>query len=417
MSETTPAATRREADSVAISPAARAVVALLSAVVLVGVVPLAIGLVGGIAAADIAGLPFYVTFLLVPTNLGIVGAVLAVRRPGNRIGWLLLAAGALAALAFGGGEYERFAQSAGHLDWPLVVPAAWIAASWFVPGIGILVVFLPLLYPTGHHLSPGWRIVTAVGIVGVAAGALGSATAPGPLSDVDGPLNPFVPPEPLVGWIQAISAMSNLVAPPVFLLALASLLIRFRRSRGVERQQIKWFLFVTIIATVAFAISVPNIGPISDAAWAVGLLTMSFLPLAIGLAILRYGLYEIDRILSRTVGYALVTATLAAVFWAAVLVLQAALAPVTGSSTITVAGSTLVVAALFQPVRRRIQRAVDGRFNRRRYDAEREVHAFVAHAREEVEIERLADALAATLVRTVEPASASVWLRSGPTRS
>ena len=277
------------------------------------------------------------------------------------------------------------------------MPAAWVASSWFIPAIGILVVFLPLLFPTGHLLSPRWRWVAVAGIFGVTAGAIGPAMAPGPMADPRGPLNPFVPPEPLLTWIETAATLSNLIAPPVFVLALASLFIRFRRSRDAERQQIKWFLFVAAVATVLFAVSILDVGPVSDVAWALGLLTMAFLPLAIGLAILRYRLYDIDRVVSRAVGYTLVTAILAAAFGIAVIVAQTVLSPVTQSSTLAVAASTLVVAALFQPVRRAIQGRVDRRFDRSRVNAERLVTTFGDTLRDVTDLPTIHDSLVATV--------------------
>jgi hypothetical protein len=390
---------------------ARVATIVLSSIVAVALIPLALETLSALLRGDVQSIPFFLIFLLLPANLGLVGAVLTTRRPDNSIGWLLLVSGALAGLTFSAGELERSAMAAGNWDWPLLVPAAWVASSWFIPAIGILVVFLPLLFPTGHLLSPRWRWVAIAGIFGVAAGTLGPATAPGPMADPRGPLNPFVPPEPIVTWIQAAATLSSLIAPPVFVLAFASLLIRFRRSRGVERQQIKWFLFVAAVATVLFVVSMLSIGAVSDIAWALGLLTMAFLPLAIGLAILRYRLYDIDRVVSRAVGYTLVTATLAAAFAAAVIVAQTVLAPVTQSSTLAVAASTLVVAALFQPVRRAIQGRVDRRFDRSRVNAERLVTTFGDTLRDVTDLPTIHDTLVATVGTTWAPADVGIWVR------
>jgi hypothetical protein len=381
----------------------------LSAIVAVAIVPLVVEMAVALVRGELEALPFYLIFLLLPANLGIVGRVLTTRRPENMVGWLLLVSGALAAVTFATGEYERSAIAAGGWDWPLLLPAAWIAASWFIPAIGILVVFLPLLYPTGHLPGPRWRWVALAGVFGVAAGAIGPAVHPGPLADPRGPLNPLVPPEPLLTWIQTASALSNVIAPPVFVLALASLVIRFRRSRGAERQQIKWFLFVATIATVLFAVSILDTGPVSDVAWALGILAMGFLPLAIGLAILRYRLYDIDRVLSRTVGYTLVTAILAVTFGAVVIVAQAVLAPVTQSSTLAVALSTLVVAAAFQPLRRAIQGRVDRRFDRSRVNAERLVTTFGETLRDVTDLPTIHDTLVATAGSTWTPTAVGIW--------
>ncbi|HEU0243053.1 MAG TPA: hypothetical protein VFQ75_04055 [Candidatus Limnocylindrales bacterium] len=390
---------------------ARVASVTLCGIMVLALVPLAIETAAAPLRGDMAGLPFYLVFLLLPANLGAVGAVLTIRRPDNVIGWLLLVSGVLTGLTFACGEYERSAIAAGAYDWPLLVPAAWIASSWFIPAVGMLVVFLPLLYPTGRLPGPRWRWVAVAGIFGVAAGAIGPMVTPGPMADPRGPLNPLVPPEPLLTWIEAASTLSTVIAPPVFLLALASLLIRFRRSRGAERQQIKWFLFVAAVATLLFVVSMFDTGPVSDAAWALGLLTMAFLPLAIGFAILRYRLYDIDRLVSRAVGYALVTAILAATFGAAVIVAQAVLAPVTESSTLAVAASTLVVAGLFQPVRRAIQARVDRRFDRSRVNAERLVSTFGDTLRDVTDLPTIHDTMVATARTTWSPSAAAVWVR------
>jgi hypothetical protein len=393
-------------------PRGRAAALAMLAAVGASLVVLAAATVRAVAIGKLADLPFYLLFFLLPLSLSAVGGLLALRRSDNAIGWLLLTSGTLASVTFASGEYVRFAAEQGPADWPLLVPAAWLSASGFVPAIGMLIVFLPLLFPTGHLLSPRWRIVALIAVGGVAAGAIGPATAPGPLNTPGGPPNPLVPPEPLLGWIQTISTLSNLVAPPVFLLAVLSLLLRFRRSGGVERQQIKWFLLVASVASIAFAASVLSVGPISDAAWVLGLLLMACLPVAIGFAIFRYRLYDIDRLISRTVAYAVVTAVLAAVYALAFAGLGTLLAPFTASEgPIAVAASTLVVFALFAPVRSRIRAAVDRRFNRARYDAQREVDAFAARVRDEVDVEPVTRALEDALVRTVQPAVTGIWLR------
>ncbi len=358
-----------------------------------------------------------IAFELIPTalvvDLGLVGGLLAIRRPSNAIGWLLLVAGLGAAVTFGSGDYEAL----GHLvgaTLPFVVPIDWVAKWVSTLMIGLLLIFLPLLFPTGHLTGPRWRAFAGFAIVAILAATLAGAAAPGPMPGFDGVSNPVQLPEPVSSWIQAIGALSNLAAPPAFLVALASVVVRFRASRGVERQQLKWFLFVAFFTAIAFGVSIVFTGPVSDTAWLVGLIALACLPIAIGIAILRYRLYDIDRIISRTISYAIVTAVLAAVYIAGFLGLQALLAPFTSSEgPVAVATSTLAVFALFQPVRRRIQSVVDRRFNRARYDAEREVERFAAHVRDEVEVERVTDALAATLQRTMQPASAALWLRAG----
>lgn len=383
----------------------------LGAVVVVSLGVLLVSLAVSIATRGFAELVYFALFLLIPASLGLVGLVLALRRPDNAVGWLLLVSGSLAGLAFAGGEYVSLAAAAGHLEWPLVSPAAWISNVWFVPSIGLLVVYLPLLFPTGRLLSPRWRIVAWIGVLGVLAGAVGPATTPTLSAEQTVLPNPLAAPPAVHDALQLATDASNVVAPIIFVVAVASLLLRFRRSRGVERQQIKWFLFTAALGAAAFALALANVPTISDAAWLLGLLSLGLLPIAIGVAILRYRLYDIDRIVSRAVAYTLVTAVLAATFVAVVLAAQTIVDPVIHSNAAGVATSTLVVAALFQPLRRRVQRATDRRFNRTRYDAEREIEAFVTHVRDLVDVEPVAEALDQTLRRTVQPATAAVWLR------
>lgn len=365
------------------SRGARLAARVLAVILLVSLIPLVYGTLSSIVHAEIGALFFYLVFLLLPANLGAVGIVLTSRRPENRIGWLLLVAGTLAGVAFACGEYERYAIDLARPDLPLFLPAAWVASVGFIPAIGILVIFLPLLYPSGNLPSPRWRVVVAIAIVGLTLGVVGPSFAPGPLGDPRGPLNPLALPEPLLTWVETISTISNFVAPPVFLLALWSLLSRFRRSTGVERQQLKWFLFVASVATFAFAISILNIGPISDVAWVTGILTMGLLPLAIGLAILRYRLYEIDRIVNRALVYGAVTAILAGTFAAATALSQRLFISVAGqSSDGAIVLTTLVVVAIYAPVRKRVEAIVDRYF---KYD-QREYGPYLDELRRFIEV-------------------------------
>jgi hypothetical protein len=211
--------------------------------------------------------------------------------------------------------------------------------------------------------------------------------------------------------IQALGSLSLLLAPPVILIVWANLVARFRRSRGVERQQMKWFLSVATVAAIGTSISIVTGGPVSDASWIIGTISIGFLPLAIGVAILRYRLYEIDRIVSRTVAYGVVTAVLVVTFAGISLALEAALASTTQASTLAVAVSTLAVFALFQPLRRRVQSAVDRRFDRYRFEADRTAAEFAERLRDEVDPDRIRLELDRVLAQTVAPTSAIVWLR------
>jgi len=193
--------------------------------------------------------------------------------------------------------------------------------------------------------------------------------------------------------------------------------IRYRRAAGIERAQLKWFALVMAISLPALLVRFSLYGNdgveliVSNVALLVAYAGFALLPVAIGIAILRYRLYEIDRLISRTISYGVLTAIVGGLFGGFILVFQAGLAPVTGSNELAVAGSTLLVFALFQPLRRRVQRLVDRRFNRSRYDAERTVAAFAGRLRDEVDLDALKLEILATVTRAVEPTTVALWLR------
>ena len=361
------------------------------------------------------GRPGEAEFALLPVFLVIdlsgVGGLLIIRRPGNPIGALLLFAGVLTAVSWGGGYYTDLDGFVGAGRLPFVVPFAWLTGWIFTPTIGLMGVFVPMLYPAGHLPGPRWRIVAGIAIVAISIGIVATATKPGLVGNSDTIINPVVPPQPWSDLIQSLGSLSLLLAPPVILLVWANLVARFRRSRGVERQQMKWFLSVATVAAIASSVSIVTTGPFSDACWIIGMIAVGFLPLAIGIAILRYRLYEIDRIVSRTVAYGAVTALLVATFAGIDLVIEAALATSTQASALAVAASTLAVFALFQPLRRRVQSVVDHRFDRHRFEADRTAAGFAQRLRDEVDPDRIRLELDRVLAQTVAPTSAMVWLR------
>lgn len=227
-----------------------------------------------------------------------------------------------------------------------------------------------------------------------------------------GKISGSIPIENPIGMtgLGALAGVLGVVAivtlPLAMILALISVFWRFRHAEAVERQQLRWFGFagLAMVAAVATGMLVPG-------AWFLMFAGLGMLPLAAGVAILRYRLYDLDRLVSRTIAYAMVSGVLLAVFAGAILIFQAALEPLTGRNGIAVAASTLLVAALFQPLRRRVQTRVDHRFNRARYDADRTLTAFGNRLRGEVDLEQLGADIGETVVRTVQPATVSVWLR------
>ncbi len=315
-----------------------------------------------------------------------------------------LAAGyAAASVAAGGG-------------WPLTAYAAWLGNVLFVPPIVIVAAAVPLVYPDGHLPSPRWRWLAWLLVIGTVAATMQPALKPGPINEGSPVENPFGIPA-LDFLLPTLNALSILTALPAFIGAFAAVAVRYRRGTSVERQQIKWLLAVALVAAIAFPFAfiggVLFADPlIANVAMYVGFVALVALPIAIAVAILRYRLYEIDRLVSRTIGWAIVSGILVAVFAGLVVALQTVLAPVTSENTLAVAASTLVALALFQPVRRRVQRVVDRRFDRARYDGQDLTERFGARVRNEVDLVTLRDALVATVEAAIRPAGAGLWLRN-----
>jgi hypothetical protein len=354
--------------------------------------------------------------------LALVGVILVVRLPGHAIGWLLAVGGLAIALNEGASGLADYGLNAHPGSVPGAIWFAWLGELTWVPEIACLFILLPLLYPTGRLPSARWQVVLVIAgalvVIGGVSGAFVSwAPAPYPLGN---PLALGGPPGALVSFLNYVVATVLVLAGGA--LAIASLIVRYRRAAPIERQQLKWFAAVAIFTGLGGATNIvtssPEAGAPTGALATVNAVSglmiyggLALLPVAIGIAVLRYRLFEIDRLISRTIAYAVVSAILAGVFVGVVLAVQAVMGSVTGSSTIAVAGSTLIVFALFAPIRRRVQRLVDRRFNRSRYDAERTVLAFAARLRDEVDLEQLRAEILATVAQAVEPSSVSLWLR------
>ena len=342
----------------------------------------------------------------------VVGALVVAHRPGNAIGWIF---SAIALLAFTGqlaSEYATYAYVTRPGSLPGAILAAWYGSwPWWLV-LALALVFTPLLFPTGRLVSPRWRPVAWLAGATTAVATLLTSLQPtlGTFGDqvVMNPIGVTAVGD-LVGSAVGLALLGLLVLSAV--LALASLVIRFRRSRSEERQQLKWFTYACALLPLA-ALGDLLPGPVGDLLFAALVL---LLPVATGIAILRHRLYDIDRLINRTLVYGLLTALLGGVYAAAVLVLGLFGGVGRDPPSWAVAGATLAVAALFQPARRRIQSVVDRRFNRRKYDAARTVEVFSRRLREEVDLDTLSAELLAVVDETVQPAKASLWLQP-PTR-
>jgi hypothetical protein len=355
--------------------------------------------------------PAVITVLIaacVMLSYPLVGTLVVIRRPGNPIGWLFVVLGFGFTIGFFTTEYLGRALISG---WALpgVVLVAWIGSWSFVLDMGIAFAWIPLLFPTGRLPGPRWRIVALALTLTMGAGVAAVALRPGTLDETYDQLqNPFAAPG-IAGVLEAIDAISFPAIALLGLLCIASLFVRFRRGSSVERQQIKWLLLATTSFLVTLVIAFATL---LQAIFMIALIAAAGIPVAAGIAIMRYRLWDIDRLVSRSIGWAVVTGILAAVFGALVVILQAVLASVTDENTLAVAASTLVAFALFQPLRRRVQRAVDRRFDRARYDAERVVGTFSERLRNQIDLGSLEDEIARVAHETVRPSSTSVWLRN-----
>jgi hypothetical protein len=353
--------------------------------------------------------------LLAFTAFMVMGALIVAHRPGNAIGWIFSAIALLAVTGALAEEYGRYA----YLTRPGALPGA-ILASWFsswawYPTIALALVFTVLLFPTGRLLSPRWRPVAWLAVADTAAITVLAALQPALTMtedrEVSNPIGVAAvgnPEQTRVG-----SALLGLLAL-LAVVASVSLIIRFLRSRGDERQQLKWFAFAGALLplTVLGDLLPATAGNVFFA------LLVSFLPVAAGIAILRYRLYDIDRLINRTLVYGLLTVLLAGVYAGLVLGLGEAFGGLGAEPpSWAVAAATLAVAALFQPARRRIQGMVDRRFNRRRYDAAKTIEGFRGRLREQLDLDTLSAELLGVVDQTMEPTRASLWLRPPPRAS
>ena len=352
---------------------------------------------------------FHVVDLAIILVFAAVGWLISERQPGNAVGPLLLVFALLFALYLPADLYV-------HL--PGARPGA-AGAAIFISTLDapmfVLVALLLIVFPDGRPPSPRWRPALVLGAIGFALPIVGYVVDPGPL-----PMFPeYVSPLGIPGLNgMALVYLGYVVMVGLLGVGVLALVVRWRRGRPVERAQIKWVVAAAAVMVLTEAVNVATFRPDEPNA-VTTLLTsvaIAFVPIAMGIAILRYRLYEIDRIISRTLGYAVVTAILAIVFAGVILVLQAVLSQFTQGQTVAVAASTLAVFALFQPLRRRVQSVVDARFDRARYDGERTATAFAQRMRTEMDSDRLTGALVTTAIEVVRPGMATVWLRRGTGR-
>jgi hypothetical protein len=365
----------------------------------------------------------FVLFLAFP----IVGALVASRRPRNPIGWILLADGLLWMILAVTDSYLVYGVARpGSVPFPVTVGA--LGNTWlWVPTVGLLGIYLILLFPDGQLPSRGWRPLALFSGAVIVLLSVAEGLAPGPLENQGGVRNPFG--IEALPWLVGVAQIITPLLPLCILASAVSMVLRFRRSRGEVRQQIKWVAFVTslvgllylcamIVSQLLFVLrgggSLPPTPWWLDLLFSVAVLGFAAVPVAIGFAVLRYRLYDIDIIINRTLVYGSLTAMLVAIYLSGVATTQLLYRTLTGQEQqpqFAVVVSTLAIAALFNPLRHRIQSFIDRRFYRRKYNARKTLEEFSAKLRDETDLETLNRDLAGVIDETLQPAHISLWLR------
>jgi hypothetical protein len=347
-----------------------------------------------------------------------VGALVASRRPKNPIGWIFLGTGLVAnafqGFAFGYADYSLYVRD-GSL--PVTEYMAWLSEWIAIPFVALATVLLLLLFPTGSLPSRKWRVVVWMAVCGTVMFTLWEASTLGSLETHPSIDNPVAIGRAVGNDIELVGKVGMFLLLVSALFAALSVINRLVQARGDERQQLKWFTFAAGLMLGGFLVAMlfSQWYPLNEIAFFLGFIGYYFFPIAIGISILRYRLYEIDLIINRTLVYGSLTLMLALVYFGGVTATQALFTALTGQEEqpqLAIVVSTLVIAALFTPLRRRIQRFIDRRFYRRKYDARKILEAFSTQLRNETDLEALGDDLVGVVRETMQPAHVSLWLRT-----
>jgi hypothetical protein len=377
-----------------------------------------------LGASTIGDVALFMSFSVFP----VIGALIASKRPRNPIGWICLADGLLWALIFLSEDYSAYGLAIpGSVPFPVTINALLYAWLW-VPAVGLLGVYLLLLFPDGRLPSRRWRPLAWLAGAVIVLESVAVFLTPGPLEDLGRARNPFG----LEGlpWVGDAGDVVLALLPLCMLASAASLVLRYRRSGGEVRQQIKWIAFAASFVCLMYMVVIGGgtiiwllVAPetpsdLGTQTWwgalleNVMLLSFAGVPVAMGFAVLKHRLYDIDIIINRALVYGLLTATLAGVYLGGVIFLQYLFRALTGQeSQLAIVASTLAIAALFIPLRRRVQGFVDRRFYRRKYDAAKTLASFNARLRDETDLDTLVDDVVGVVRQAMQPEHASLWLR------
>jgi hypothetical protein len=352
---------------------------------------------------------------LVPVSFSIIGAIIASRLPANPLGWLFCAAACVAAVDHFSAEYALYALLAQPTSLPAGEALAWLASWAWILYCGCIALSL-LLFPNGRPPSRRWRWLAWLSVFLTIAGAVWVAFSPGVIGNLGSIRNPLG----IEGLPSGFKPVQTIMLALLFVAALSTLVVRLRRARGIERQQIKWPAFTVVVVAGSSFLSDTAISEAIGLRWlewagyVIFIPALIGFPISIGIAIVRYRLYDIDILINRTLVYGALSATLALIYFGGVATTQAIFRALTGQQEqpqLAIVISTLLIAALFNPLRRRIQRFIDRRFYRRKYDARKTLEAFSAKLRDETDLDALSDDLVGVVKETMQPSRISLWQR------
>ena len=366
-----------------------------------------LGVMGVLNGGD----PYEASFAIVGVSSAIVGGVVAFRRATNPVGWLFLGGALGTVVHVLAGEYAVYGIITSPGALPLPHAMAGLSNTTLLVGPVMNFILIPLYFPNGRPVSRRWGVVAQVALGSLLIFTVLYAFAPGEAVNDSGIPNPLGV-EALRPFMEAFDPIFFVWYMSLILAAAGSLVVRFRRSVGEERQQLKWFTYAAAFVPLWFLVNSPVQAAVPHLFAVLDSLIIAAVPIAAGIAILRYRLYDIDLIINRTLVYGVLTLSLALIYFGGVVLTQATLRTVSGQeSSLAVVASTLVIAALFNPLRRRIQGFIDRRFYRRKYDARKTLEAFSARLREETDLDRLGGELISVVRETMQPQHASLWLR------